>query len=71
MANAISHPRRCPVLQNPREHLHGAGNMTRASKLNRLQALGALGNTPRQLFEALLALPEHLILHTLKKGLRA
>jgi hypothetical protein len=45
--------------------------MTRASELNRLQTLGALGNTPRQLFEALLALPEHLILHALQKGLRA
>lgn len=45
--------------------------MTRAPELNRLQTLGALGNTPRQLFEALLALPEHLILHALQKGLRA
>ena len=71
MANAISHPRRCPVLQNPREHLHGAGNMTRASKTLHLQVLGHLGDGPHELFAVLRDLQGSEVLHTLQKGLRA
>ena len=40
-------------------------------KLDRLQVLGNLGYSPHPLFAALLAIPEHELLHTLQKGLRA
>lgn len=45
--------------------------MTQAAKMGWLLKPGYLGYSPRHLFEVMLGVPEHEVLHTLQKGLRA